>query len=70
VVCYYQAYPRLNDEMQYQWALVDTHDFLTCWYRRFRTRSQIERVMQSLGLEEVVCSYGGNGVEARPLRPL
>jgi 2-polyprenyl-3-methyl-5-hydroxy-6-metoxy-1,4-benzoquinol methylase len=70
VVCYYQAYPQLNDEMQYQWALVDTHDFLTCWYRRFRTRSQIERVMQSLGLQGVVCWYGGNGVEARALRPL
>jgi 2-polyprenyl-3-methyl-5-hydroxy-6-metoxy-1,4-benzoquinol methylase len=70
VVCYYQAYPQLNDGMQYEWALVDTHDFLTCWYRRFRTRTQIERVMQSLGLQEVACWYGGNGVEARALRPL
>ncbi len=65
VVCYYQAYPQLNSRMQYQWALVDTHDSLTCWYRHFRTRSQIERVMVSLGLEKVACWYGGNGIEAR-----
>jgi 2-polyprenyl-3-methyl-5-hydroxy-6-metoxy-1,4-benzoquinol methylase len=70
VICYSQAYPQLNDEMQYQWALVDTHDSLTCWYRRFRTRPQIERAMKSLGLEEVVCWCGGNGIEARALRPI
>lgn len=70
VVSYYQAYPQLVDEMQYQWALVDTHDSLTCWYRRFRTRSQIERAMYVLGLEEVVCWRGGNGIEARGRRPL
>jgi len=69
VLCYYQAYPQLNDKMQYQFALLDTHDSLTCWYRRFRTRTQIERTMKSLGLEDVVCQYGGNGVEARSRRP-
>jgi 2-polyprenyl-3-methyl-5-hydroxy-6-metoxy-1,4-benzoquinol methylase len=69
VVCYYNAYPQLSEEMQHQWALVDTHDFLTSWYRHFRTRKQIERAMQSLGLEEIACWYGGNGVEARGRRP-
>lgn len=68
VICYYNSHPQLTDEMQYQWALVDTHDFLTCWYRRFRTCSQIERTMKSLGLDEIVCEYAGNGVEARGLR--
>lgn len=70
VMSYYQAYPQLSDEMQYQWALVDTHDSLTCWYRRFRTRSQIERAMKSMGLEGIVCWHGGNGIEARGQRPL
>jgi SAM-dependent methyltransferase len=69
VICYYRAFPQLTDEMHYQWSLVDTHDSLTCWYRRFRTRSQIERTMKSLGLEEVVCWFGGNGIEARGRRP-
>jgi hypothetical protein len=65
VLCYYQAYPQLNDELQYQWALVDTHDSLTCWYRHFRTPSQIERTMKTLGFDDIACRYGGNGVEAR-----
>lgn len=69
VVCYYRAYPQLSDAMHYQWALVNTHDALTYWYRRFRTRSRIEREMKSLGLEEVACWYDGNGIEARGRRP-
>lgn len=69
VMSYYKAYPQLSDEMQYQWALVDTHDSLTCWYRRFRTKSQIERLLRSLGLTQIECWYGGNGVEARGRRP-
>ena len=69
VVCYYTAYPQLSEEMQYQWSLVDTHDSLTCWYRYFRTRSQIEKTMKSLGLQKIVCGLGGNGVEARGQRP-
>ena len=70
ILCYYQAYPQLNDEMQYQWARLDTHDSLTCWYRRFRTRAQIERALKALGLEDVTCRYGGNGIEGRGRKPL
>lgn len=70
VLCYYRAYPELNDDMQYQWALLDTHDSLTCWYRHLRTRSQIQSTLESLGLEEIVCGYNGNGVEARAWRPV
>lgn len=55
--------------MHYQRELVNTHDALTCCYRRFRTRSQIGRAMKSLGLEDVACWYGGNGIEARDRRP-
>jgi 2-polyprenyl-3-methyl-5-hydroxy-6-metoxy-1,4-benzoquinol methylase len=70
ILCYYQAYPQLNDEMQYQWARLDTHDSLTCWYRRFRTRAQIERALKALGLENVTCRYGGNGIEGRGRKPV
>src|SRR5579864_2720108 len=70
VMSYYKAYPQLSDEMQYQWALVDTHDSLTCWYRRFRTQAQIERELRLRGLEQVVAWYGGNGVEARGKRAM
>lgn len=70
VLCYYRAYPELNDELQREWALLDTHDALTDWFKHFRTREQIERALKSLGAMEIACSYGGIGVEARARRPV
>jgi hypothetical protein len=70
VLCYYRSYPELNDQLQREWALLDTHDALTDWYKHFRTRGQIERALNALGVSEVACSYGGIGVEARARRPV
>jgi 2-polyprenyl-3-methyl-5-hydroxy-6-metoxy-1,4-benzoquinol methylase len=69
VASYYHAYPQLSDEMLYRWALLDTHDYQTCWFRRLRTRAQIERRLRSLGFQEITSEYSGNGVEARGRRP-
>jgi 2-polyprenyl-3-methyl-5-hydroxy-6-metoxy-1,4-benzoquinol methylase len=69
VLCYHRAYPSLDDELLREWALVDTHDSLTDWYKHFRTRAQIKRTLECLGLQEISCDYGGNGVEARGKRP-
>lgn len=70
VVCYYRAYPELNDRLQREWALLDTHNSLTVWYRHVRSRQQILSVLERAGLQEIWCEYGGNGVEARGKRPL
>lgn len=70
VLCYYHAYPELTDKLHREWALLDTHDYLTDWYKHFRTRGQIRRTLERLGLQEIWCHYGGNGVEARGKRPL
>jgi hypothetical protein len=70
VLTHYQTYPELTDEIQKQWALLDTHDSLTDWYKHFRTRNQIRSILLQLGFEAVWCEYGGNGVEARARRPL
>jgi len=69
VLCYYRAYPELSDELQREWALLDTHDALTDWYKHFRTREQIENALKESGLTEISCSYGGIGVEARGQKP-
>jgi 2-polyprenyl-3-methyl-5-hydroxy-6-metoxy-1,4-benzoquinol methylase len=69
LLTHYVTYPELSDEIQRQWALLDTHDSLTDWYKHFRTQGQIERLLRSLGLENIWCVYGGNGVEARGRRP-
>jgi len=69
VLSYYHALP-LNDELQREWSLLDTHDSLTDWYKHVRTKGQIRRVLERLGAEEIRCEYGGNGVEARCRRPV
>jgi len=69
LLTHYATYPELDDELQRQWALLDTHDSLTDYYKWFRTRGQIRRTLEGLGLVDVWCEYGGNGVEARGRRP-
>jgi 2-polyprenyl-3-methyl-5-hydroxy-6-metoxy-1,4-benzoquinol methylase len=59
----------LNDTQQWEWALLDTHDSLTDWYKHFRTRGQIQRALERLGASEIDCTLGGNGIEARCRRP-
>ena len=69
VLCYYNSYPELTDELQREWAFLDTHDALTDWYKHFRNVDQIERTLQDLGGTEIECRYGGIGVETRVRRP-
>jgi glycosyltransferase involved in cell wall biosynthesis/2-polyprenyl-3-methyl-5-hydroxy-6-metoxy-1,4-benzoquinol methylase len=68
LVVYYQGLPQLNDTMQKEWALLDTHDSLTDYYKRFRTKGHIHSTMEQLGQTDIWCEYGGNGVEARGRR--
>lgn len=70
VLSFYALYPELDDQLQREWALLDTHDSLTDWFKHLRTRGQIRRTLEAMGLESVWCEYGGNGVEARGRRPL
>ena len=68
VLTHYITYPELGDELQRQWALLDTHDALTDWYKHFRSREQIQQTLEGLGARNIECAYGGNGVEARAQR--
>ena len=70
VQSYYTQYPQLTEEQQREWALLDTHDSLTDWYKHARTRGQIERFLKRLGAGDISSVYAGNGVEARAVRPL
>ena len=69
VMSYYAVYPELNDELQREWAMLDTHDTLTDRFKHSRTESQIRQAMTALGMEEIWCAPGGNGIEARGRRP-
>jgi SAM-dependent methyltransferase len=70
VMTYIHALPLHDDALQRQWALLDTHDALTDWYKHLRTRGQVRKALEHLGAVEIGCEYGGNGVEARCRRPI
>ncbi len=69
VASYYRAFPELNEQQQEEWALLDTHDGLTDWYKHLRSRKQIITILTKLGAQQVTCNYGGNGVEAFCKKP-
>lgn len=66
---YFHAYPELNDKLQYEWMLLDTHDSLTDYYKHFRTKNQIYAFLKKLGATDINAWYGGNGVEANCRKP-
>jgi SAM-dependent methyltransferase len=70
VVDYYDAYSQLGEKLMFEWALLDTHDTLTDYYKHLRSVEEIESHLKSLGMVDVVASYGGNGVEARARKPV
>ena len=69
LIDYYEVYPQLGRERLGEWAVLDTHDTLTDYYKHLRTTEQIEACLRSCGLVELEVYYGGNGVEARARRP-
>jgi SAM-dependent methyltransferase len=70
VLSYYHVYPELSEELQREWAILDTHDATTDHYKRHGTVAHVRRLLERLGLEDVAVSPGGNGLEARGRRPL
>lgn len=69
LLTYFSAYPELDDRLQYEWALLDTHDSLTDYHKHFRTKGQIMSILSQLGAENIWVESGGNGVEARCSKP-
>ena len=68
LVDYYDSYPSLSPTLLAEWAVLDTHDALTDYYKHLRSPAEIATTLSSLGLEETVVAVGGNGVEARARR--
>ena len=69
ITTYLRMYPELNPVAQREWAYLDTHDSLTDYFKHERTREQIHSVLTALGGQQIWCVDGGNGVEARAVKP-
>src|SRR5262249_55974309 len=66
---YYRVFPQFTDQQHREWALLDTHDSLTDWFKHLRSPRQIRQTLEELGLTDIWVVSGGNGVEARGHRP-
>lgn len=70
VMSLYDIFPELPNEVQEDWALLDTHDALTAHYMRFRTPAGLVRTVRRLGLEQIESDpLPGGVVEIRGVRP-
>jgi len=69
LLTYYHLFPQLNDQLQYEWAELDTHDSLTDFYKHLRSPRSIESTLRALGSVNIWVQRGGNGVEARCQKP-
>ncbi len=64
-ICYYNTYPQLEPKIIYEWNELDTHDYLTDYYKHYRSLEDIRSCLEHLGLVDISCNIGGNGVVAR-----
>lgn len=70
IVDYHDAYAELGSELLYAWAMLDTHDTLTDYYKHLRSAEEIESTLRTAGMVDVEIAYAGNGVEARARKPM
>ncbi len=64
LVDYYGVFS-ITPELLAEWAILDTHDTLTDYYKHLRSEAQIEQSLRACGFSRVQVWRGGNGVEAR-----
>jgi SAM-dependent methyltransferase len=67
---YMHAYSQLSREDHYEWARLDAYDHLRDRYKRLTTVDRMAGMVRALGAESVEAWPGGNGVEARAIKPV
>ena len=69
VVDYHDSYVELGPDLLYAWAMLDTHDTLTDFYKHLRSAEEITNALKMAGMKDIETAYAGNGVEARARKP-
>jgi len=67
---YYPALKLRDRQMYYEWALLDTHDATTDFYKHYRNENEIRSYLYGLGAQDIQVTVGGNGVEAFCRKPI
>jgi len=70
IVSYYNDFPELSDKLQEEWALLDTHDNLTDYYKHLTTKKKFEQSLMALGAKNIECWNAGIGIEGRAMKPI
>ena len=70
VVDYHDAYFQLGPELLRAWAMLDTHDTLTDYYKHLRSAEELTETLTQAGMIDIKTIYAGNGVEARAWKPV
>ena len=65
VVYFDYEIPELPNKFKDEWSILDTFDSLTDWHKHRRSVLQIDRSLRKLGLRDITCFAGGNGIVAR-----
>ncbi len=69
VVDYHDTYRQLGARLLYEWAVLDTHDTLTDYYKHIRGAEELAESLREFGMAEIETAYAGNGVEVRARKP-
>jgi 2-polyprenyl-3-methyl-5-hydroxy-6-metoxy-1,4-benzoquinol methylase len=69
VVSFHERLPGLSEDQQSEWALLDTHDALTDWYKHFRSPRAVRQALLRLGARDVRVQRNDGIVEALAHRP-
>jgi SAM-dependent methyltransferase len=70
ITTYFHIYPQLSEKLQREWALLDTHDGMTDWYKHLRSGQQLQTTVAKLGATDIQVLRGGNGIEISCRRPV
>lgn len=66
---YHEVHPELGARLLKEWALLDTHDSLTDFYKHLRSSEDIDLYLRKNGMVDIEAVYVGNKVEARARKP-
>lgn len=66
---YTRTYPEKDYQWQYEMSLLESHDSLTDYYKHLRTEKSIRKTLERLMAKNIHVTRGGNGVEARAMKP-
>jgi len=69
VVYFSDEIPTLKDQLKDEWGILDTYDSLTDWFKHRRSPADISQTLRDIGMSDIVCFAGGNGVVARARIP-